>query len=97
MPGFAGDSRQRVYNPREQARLSLEARGLLIQLEQNGVLQPPERELVIERALALDEPQIDVDALQWVVLLTLFHLPDRQAAFAHMEDICYANLETTTH
>ncbi|MDN5864063.1 MAG: DUF494 domain-containing protein [Gammaproteobacteria bacterium] len=92
-----GGSGRRVYNPRECARLNLAARGLLMELEQKGILQPADRELVIERALALDEPRIDVEALQWVVLLTLFHLPDRESAFARMEDICYADSDDKTH
>jgi Smg protein len=88
---------QRIYAPLERERLSVEARGLLMHLEQIGVLGPGERELVIERALALEEREVDSEELQWVVLLTLFHLPDREEAFARMEDICYAEPEPVTH
>lgn len=97
VPDLPAASAQRVYSTRECARLGRAARGLLMYLEQADVLRPAERELVIERALALDEAQIDIEALQWVVLLTLYHLPGREAAFAQMEDICYADSGMTTH
>ena len=44
----------RVFSDSELARLTTECRGLLLKLEAAQVLTPPQRELVIERMLALD-------------------------------------------
>ncbi|MGH8273931.1 MAG: DUF494 domain-containing protein, partial [Gammaproteobacteria bacterium] len=96
-PAIARADTLRAYNDRECVRLSAEARGLLMHLEQAGILEAAERELVIERALALDEREVDLEAMQWVVLLTLFHLPGCEGAFAQMEDICYSRLDIATH
>lgn len=88
---------QRIYSARECARLGAAARGFVMQLEQSGILEPADRELVLERALALDETEVGLEAMQWVVLLTLFHQPGRENAFAQVEDICYPTPDTTTH
>ena len=79
----------RVYGEAECAKLDLEARGLLLFLEQNGILDPESRELVIDRALAIDHAGVSVDELKWVVLLVLMNRPGREAAFTQMEDLVY--------
>ena len=44
----------RLYSPLELTRLSVECRGLLLSLENADILNPGQRELVIDRLLALD-------------------------------------------
>ncbi|MFA5683816.1 MAG: DUF494 family protein [Lysobacteraceae bacterium] len=75
----------RVYAEAEQARLDIECRGFLMSLERNGVLDPTRRELVLDRAMALDQEEIDLDDLKWVVLMVLFNQPGQEAALAWME------------
>ena len=43
------------------------------------------REVVIDRAMALDQDEVDLDDLKWVVLMVLFNQPGAEAAFAWME------------
>ena len=43
----------RIYIEREQQRIDLEIQGMLLYLEQTGILDPISRELVIERAMAI--------------------------------------------
>jgi Smg protein len=83
-PRSAPDS-LRLYSTPELARLDPECRGLLLFLEQNGILDGDSRELVIDRAMALDHEQIDGEDLKWVVLMVLFNQPGQEAAFAWME------------
>lgn len=61
----------RHYTPREAERIGLEAQGLLLNLEQCGVLDPVSREMIIDRLLALDVDSIDLDNLKWVILMVL--------------------------
>ncbi len=75
----------RVYAADELERLDAECRGLLLYLEQAGVIDPPTRELVIDRALALDGEDCDVDRLEWVVLMVLSNQPGCEAAVQWME------------
>lgn len=75
----------RVYAELEEIRLDQACRGFLLSLERNGVLDPTRRELVLDRVMALDCDEIDVDDLKWVVLMVLFNQPGQEAAFAWME------------
>jgi Smg protein len=79
----------RIYTEVECAQLDLETRGLLLFLEQRGILDPVSRELVIDRVLAIDHSGVSVDELKWVVLLVLMNRPGREAAFTQMEDLVY--------
>jgi Smg protein len=71
----AGDAALRIFSDGELARLSSECRGLLLRLERAGVVSPGQRELVIERMLALEADEPDTEQLKWVVLLVLSSEP----------------------
>jgi Smg protein len=79
------DGPVRVYAQAETDRLDPECLGFLMFLEQHGVLDADRRELVIDRAMALDQEEVDLDDLKWVVLMVLFNQPGAEAAFAWME------------
>jgi len=70
----------RLFTDSELARLSTECRGLLLRLEQAQVLTPSQRELVIERMLALDADEPDTEQLKWVVLMVLSSQPGQELA-----------------
>jgi Smg protein len=76
----------RIYVEAEQDRLDRECLGFLMFLEQHGVLDADQRELVLDRAMALDQEEVDLDDLKWVVLMVLFNQPGAEAAFAWMEN-----------
>jgi Smg protein len=87
----------RIYTDEEQSRLDLDSRGLLVFLEQNNILTQTGRELVIERALALDTPFITEEELKWIILLVLMNQPGQEAAFARMEDMVYNEIPEFLH
>lgn len=95
-PGYAVGS-IRIYTDEECAKLELEGRGFLLFLEQIGILDPSTRELVIERAMAIDHPHVGVDELKWVVLLVLLNRPGLEAAFTRMEDLIYSDSPAYLH
>ena len=64
-------------------------RGLLLALEQSGILSPGQREIVIERLLALDTEELGLEQVRWVVLMVLSSQPGQEAACARMEDLVY--------
>jgi Smg protein len=88
---------QRIYTEAEMARLDVDSRGLLLFLEQNDMLTQTARELVIERALALDTAIISEDELKWIILLVLMNQPGQEAAFARMEDMVYNEAPVYLH
>lgn len=75
----------RVYSGQELDKLDTESRGFLLFLEQHGILDAGQRELVLDRAMALDQDELDLEDLKWVVLLVLFNQPGSEAAYAWME------------
>jgi Smg protein len=79
------DGPVRVYTGPELARLDVDCRGFLMFLEQHGVVDADQRELVLDRALALEQEEIDLDDLKWVVLMVLFNQPGSEAAYAWMQ------------
>jgi Smg protein len=87
----------RVFTAEEQMALDIESRGLLVQLEAIGVLSAQTRETVIERALALDNEELDLEDIKWVVMLVLFARPGEEAAFAWMEDLVFAETAELLH
>ena len=87
----------RVFDVAEQERLDAPSRGYLLQLEQIGILQPAQRELAIDRLLALDNEEIDVEQTKWVVMMVLFSQPGQQDAYAQMEDLVYADDSAWVH
>jgi len=70
----------RIFSDGELMRLSTECRGLLLTLERARVLTPPQREIVIERLLALDAEEPDTEQLKWVVLMVLSSQPGCELA-----------------
>ena len=79
----------RIYNDLEMERLDAECRGFIAYLEQIRFLSPPQREFLIDRLLALETPDIDVEQIKWVVLMVLFSQPGQELAYARMEDLVF--------
>jgi Smg protein len=81
----------RVFADSELARLSADCRGYLLSLERQGVLSAQQREMVIERALALPgEP--DVEHLKWVVFMVLSSTPGEELAVERLGGLMMAEM-----
>ena len=91
------DAPVRVYVDCEQDRLDLECRGFLMFLEHSGVIDADQRELVVDRVMALDQDEVDVDDLKWVVLMVLFNQPGSEAAYAWMESQMFEDEPEPVH
>ena len=87
----------RVYAEPELDRLDIECRGFLMFLEQTGVIDADQRELVLDRVMALDQDEVDVDDLKWVVLMVLFNQPGSEAAYAWMESQMFEDEPEPVH
>ncbi|MDH5544310.1 MAG: DUF494 family protein [Gammaproteobacteria bacterium] len=79
----------RVFTEQEVKKLDRECIGFLMFLEQIGVLTHATREMVIDRVMALDSGEIDLDQLKWVILMVLFNQPGEEEALAWMEDLVF--------
>jgi Smg protein len=63
----------RHYIDIEQRRIGPEARGLLQFLESTGVLGAAQREVVIDRVMALDDTEVRVEQIKLIVLMVLWN------------------------
>lgn len=87
----------RLYADQEMERLDIDCRGFLMFLTDNGILDAAQHEHVVERAMALDQEDIDLDDLKWVVLMVLFNQPGQEAAFAWMESHMFHDENEPVH
>ncbi len=87
----------RIFSAEEMVRLDRDSRGFLMYLEQNQILDPVSRELVLDRAMALEGNDVGIDELKWVALMVLINHPGSESAFAQMEDLVYNELPAYIH
>ncbi len=79
----------RIYTSGEMDRIDQQSRGLILFLEQMDVLTPTTRELVIDRVMALESEDIDIEGVKWVILMVLFNQPGYEAACTWLEDFVF--------
>ncbi len=87
----------RLFNTQEQLRLDTECRGFLMHLENLGVLDAACREVVIDRSMALEQEDVDLDDLKWVILMVLFNQPGQEANYAWIEDLVFYDEQEARH
>lgn len=96
-PAMQAERSLRLFSGREMERLDTECRGFILFLEQMGVLNPASRELAIDRAMALENEDFNLDQLKWVILMVLFNQPGEEAAYAWVEDLVFDNITNCLH
>jgi len=87
----------RVFSGEELEHISTSCRGYLLQLEREGILSPLQREIVIDRLVALDSDEVDIDRLKWLVLMVLSSQPGQEQACARMEDLVFEEPDARSH
>jgi Smg protein len=87
----------RIFNHQELARLDLECRGCILHLENIGILSAVQREIVIDRLMALEADEIDIEQVKWVVLMVLFAQRGQEQAYARMEDLVLEERAAALH
>tara|TARA_Y100000768_G_scaffold85999_1_gene61555 strand:+ start:4057 stop:4530 length:474 start_codon:yes stop_codon:yes gene_type:complete len=90
-------SSNRVYSNIEMTRLNSSCRGFIEYLEQINILSFQQRELLIDRLLALNTNDIDIDQIKWIVLMILFSQPNQEKAYSRMEDLIFESNEGVLH
>ena len=88
-PSTPGEDSVRLFNSLELSRLDAECRGYLMYLEHMGILSALNREIVIDRLMALGAGEIDVEQVKWVTLMVLFSQAEQGNAFNRMEDLVF--------
>jgi Smg protein len=87
----------RVFSGQELLRLDTDVRGYLLYLENVRILSGAQRELVIDRLMALEAEELDIEQVKWVVLMVLFSQPGQESAYAQMEDLVFEERSEALH
>ena len=86
----------RVYTPAEQDLLGEESIGFVSFLESAGVLPPPMREMVIDRASAIGAAPIELEDLKVIVLMVFWSLGEEPDALI-LDELFVAPEERLIH
>jgi Smg protein len=86
----------RVYSAAEHERLGEESIGFVCFLESAGVLPPPMREMVVDRAMAVGANPIDLEDLKVIVLMVFWSLGEEPDALI-LDELFVAPEERVVH
>jgi Smg protein len=87
----------RHYTDDELEQIGLEARGLLLKLEQCGVLDNMSREMVITQLMALGTDTIELEHVKWVILMVLSNYTDGEGVTELTETLVLDGLHSCIH
>jgi Smg protein len=86
----------RLYSDAEHEVLGEESIGFVAFLESAGVLPPPMREMVIDRAMATGAKRLDLDDLKVIVLMVFWSLGEEPDALV-LDELFVAPEERVVH
>ncbi len=96
-PETLTDSRSvRCYAAAELDKIGTESRGLLTFLESSGVINPLQREWVLDRLMALNEAEVSLEQVKWIVLMVLWKQGHVDESL-FLEDLLLDEGEATLH
>ena len=94
--GEQGPRSLRVYTDAECERLGEDSIGFISFLESAGVLPPPMREMVIDRAMAIAANPLELDDLKIIVLMVFWSLGEEPDALI-LDELFVAPEERLIH
>ena len=86
----------RVYVDAETEKISLESLSFISYLQLANIFTAAQRELVIDRAMALPQSEVGIDEVRWIVLMTLTNLGDTRD-YLFVEDAVFGDIKPTLH
>lgn len=86
----------RVFGEAEIKKIDSECFSFLLFLEQAKVIDASQRELVIDRAMALPQNEVGIEELRWIVLMALWN-QGKANDFLFVEDAVFADQAPILH
>ena len=78
----------RIFTANESKRIDTESLGFLIFLQQANVINDVERDLVIDRAMALNKMKISIEETRWIAMIALWS-QGRDKDYSFVEDALF--------
>lgn len=79
----------RIYNQEELCKLNADCRGFILFLEQLEILTLDTREMIIERIMALEINELNLEDLKWIILIVLFNAPGCEVVYRKLENLLF--------
>lgn len=83
----------RVLAPEEQKLLNGECIDFLMYLQSADVISAAQRELILDRTLALNLDDMSLEQFQWLILMVLANQPDEEDACVWLEELLFDQVE----
>lgn len=93
-PDLVGSRSHRHYSDEEMTKIGTNSRGFLLFLEFSGILNPVQREQIIERIMALRDPEVSLEQVKWTILTVLW---GRGQDFLFIENLLFDETRSTMH
>ena len=77
----------RLYSENELQKIGDEGLSFLSFLERLGVVDSEIREHAIDRIMALDTNNVDLNQIKWVVLMILFNTPGNEINYTWLQNL----------
>jgi Smg protein len=87
----------RIFSTQELAKLDSQCRGFLLALEQHKIIEAGTRELIIERAMALETDELTLERFKWIVMMVLANQPDNDRAHLWLEAVIFDTTRDYMH
>jgi len=81
-------SATRAFAPSELKKINLESLSFIIFLQQAGIINDVERDLIIDRAMALKQARIKIEEMRWITMMALWN-KGREKDYAFVEDAVF--------
>jgi Smg protein len=86
---FSNPASTRIYSDPEKQKLSRASLGFLARLEFYKIISPSIREVILDRAMALESDAIDLDQMKWVAMMVLYNQPGRETNYLWLENLLF--------
>jgi Smg protein len=87
----------RFFSAQELTKLDHHCRGFLLALEQHNILDAGTREIIIERAMALEMDELTLERFKWIVMMVLANQPNSEVVHTWLETIIFDRTSEFIH
>lgn len=89
-------SGMRVFSEVELKKINTESIGFVMFLQQANVINDMERDLIVDRAMALKQQEITVEEMRWISMIALWN-EGREKDYLFVEDAFFNPRGLTVH
>lgn len=90
------DDSMRIFTQNELGKISTESLSFILFLRQAGVINHLERDLIIDRAMALKQEHISIEETRWITMIALWNI-GREKDYLFVEDALFNPRGLTVH